>query len=135
MGNLNATASYGIIILTKSKSIIFNISNSWLMQELLIALGYTHLSDYVAALTHINFATQLEAHGLWHWAIFVLLHLRDSSRRRAAVQDLLLRHIEIDDTVEYVQRERFLKEELGISPIWIYEAKAIKSNINKRYNA
>ncbi|XP_025995170.1 nuclear pore complex protein Nup98-Nup96 isoform X2 [Solenopsis invicta] len=106
---------------------------SWLMQQTLVALGYTHLSDHVAALTHINFATQLEAHGLWHWAIFVVLHLRDSSRRRTAVQNLLLRHIEIDDTPEYVKREQFLKEELGISSVWIHQAKAIKSSINKRY--
>ncbi|XP_012217704.1 nuclear pore complex protein Nup98-Nup96 isoform X3 [Linepithema humile] len=106
---------------------------SWLMQQILVALGYTHLSDHVAALTHTNFATQLEAYGLWHWAIFVVLHLRDSSRRRTAVQDLLLRHIEINDTPEYVKREQFLKEELGISLIWIYQAKAIKSSINKRY--
>lgn len=106
---------------------------SWLMQQTLVALGYTHLSDHVAALTHTNFATQLEAHGLWHWAIFVVLHLRDSSRRRTAVQDLLLRHIEIDDTPEYVKHEQFLKEELGISSIWIHQAKAIKSSVNKRY--
>ncbi|KAL0126104.1 hypothetical protein PUN28_004910 [Cardiocondyla obscurior] len=106
---------------------------SWLVQQTLVALGYTHLSDHVAALTHTNFATQLEAHGLWHWAIFVVLHLRDSVRRRTAVQDLLLRHIEIDDSPEYVAREQFLKEELGISTVWIYQAKAIKSNVNKRY--
>ncbi|KAL6257420.1 hypothetical protein P5V15_010992 [Pogonomyrmex californicus] len=106
---------------------------SWLVQQTLVALGYTHLSDHVAALTHTNFASQLEAHGLWHWAIFVVLHLRDSSRRRTAVQDLLLRHIEIDDTPEYTKREQFLKEELGISSVWIYQAKAIKSSINKRH--
>ncbi|XP_077255171.1 nuclear pore complex protein Nup98-96 isoform X1 [Temnothorax americanus] len=106
---------------------------SWLVQQTLVALGYTHLSDHVAALTHTNFATQLEAHGLWHWAIFVVLHLRDSSRRRAAIQDLLLRHIEIDDTPEYIKHEQFLKEELGISSVWIHQAKAIKSSVNKRY--
>ncbi|XP_032667417.1 nuclear pore complex protein Nup98-Nup96 isoform X2 [Odontomachus brunneus] len=106
---------------------------SWLIQQLVTGLGYTHLADHVFALTHTNFATQLEAHGLWHWAIFVMLHLRDSARRRAAVQDLLLRHVEIDDTLEYAQREQFLKEELGISSVWIHQAKAIKSRINKRY--
>ncbi|XP_050452741.1 nuclear pore complex protein Nup98-Nup96 [Cataglyphis hispanica] len=106
---------------------------SWLIQQILVALGYTHLSDHVAALTHTNFATQLEAYGLWHWAIFVMLHLRDSSRRQIAVQDLLLRHIEIDDSPEYMKREQFLKEELGISSIWIHQAKAIKSRIDKRF--
>ncbi|XP_014482996.1 PREDICTED: nuclear pore complex protein Nup98-Nup96 isoform X2 [Dinoponera quadriceps] len=111
---------------------------SWLIQQLLVGLGYKHLADHVFALTHTNFATQLEAHGLWHWAIFVMLHLRDSARRRAAVQDLLLRHIEIDvkvddENLEYAQREQFLKEELGISSVWIHQAKAIKSRINRRY--
>jgi len=102
------------------------------MQQTLLALGYTHLSDHVAALTHANFATQLEAYGLWHWAIFVVLHLRDPTRRRVAVQDLLLRHVEIDDSPEYAAREQFLKEELGVSLVWICQAKAVKSSVSKR---
>lgn len=111
----------------------FDYRLSWLMQQTLLSLGYSHLSEYVTALTHINFATQLEGYGLWHWAIFVILHLRDSGRRRTAVLDLLARHVEIDDIPEYVKQEQFLKEELGIPPVWIHTAKAMKSRVNKRY--
>ncbi|XP_076167828.1 nuclear pore complex protein Nup98-96 isoform X2 [Ptiloglossa arizonensis] len=71
---------------------------SWLMQQVLLALGYSHLSEHVAALTHVNFATQLEAHGLWHWAVFVMLHLKgDAGKRKTAVMNLLERHVEIND--------------------------------------
>ncbi|XP_043271546.1 nuclear pore complex protein Nup98-Nup96 isoform X2 [Venturia canescens] len=106
---------------------------SWLMLQMIVGLGYKHLSEHVAALTHTNFASQLEAYDLWHWAIFVVLHLRDSGIRRKAVLDLLSRHVEIDDDPEYVKREEFLKEELGISSMWINEAKAVKGCAMQRY--
>ncbi|XP_033343033.1 nuclear pore complex protein Nup98-96 isoform X1 [Megalopta genalis] len=106
---------------------------SWLMQQVLLALGYSHLSEHVAALTHINFATQLEAYGLWHWAIFVMLHLKDAGKRKEAVKNLLQRHTEIDNIPDYIEREKFLREELGIPSVWIHEAKAVKSYVAKRY--
>ncbi|XP_033229340.1 nuclear pore complex protein Nup98-Nup96-like [Belonocnema kinseyi] len=106
---------------------------SWLTQQMLVALGYSHLSDYVAALTHANFAAQLETYDLWHWAIFVVLHLQDSGRRRSAVLDLLARHVELDESENYVKRENFLREELGIPSIWINQAKAVKACAYKRY--
>ncbi|XP_076223449.1 nuclear pore complex protein Nup98-96 isoform X2 [Nomia melanderi] len=106
---------------------------SWLMQQVLLALGYSHLAEHVAALTHINFATQLEAYGLWHWAIFVMLHLKDTGKRKAAVKNLLQRHVEIDHIRDYIERETFLREELGIPSVWIHEAKAVKSYVAKRY--
>lgn len=108
---------------------------SWLMQQVLLALGYSHLSEHVATLTHVNFATQLEAHGLWHWAIFVMLHLKDAGKRKTAVMNLLQRHVEIDeiaDSVDPIEREKFLREELGIPSIWIHQAKAVKSYVAKR---
>ncbi|XP_014603478.1 PREDICTED: nuclear pore complex protein Nup98-Nup96 [Polistes canadensis] len=111
----------------------FDYRLSWLMQQTLLSLGYSHLSEYVTALTHINFATQLEGYGLWHWAIFVILHLKDAGRRRTAVLDLLARHVEIDDIPEYIKQEEFLKEELGIPSAWIHQAKAMKSRVSKRY--
>ncbi|KAK1124571.1 hypothetical protein K0M31_005949 [Melipona bicolor] len=106
---------------------------SWLMQQVLLSLGYSHLSKHVAILTHVNFATQLEAYGLWHWAIFVMLHLKDAGKRKTAVMNLLERHIEIDDTADSIEREKFLREELGIPSTWIDHAKAVKSYVAKRY--
>lgn len=102
------------------------------MQQTLTALGYRHLSTHVTELTHVNFATQLEVYGLWHWAIFVILQLKDPCRRRSAVMSLLERYVEIDDIPDYIKREEFLKEEIGISSMWINEAKALKSRVAKR---
>ncbi|XP_026668597.1 nuclear pore complex protein Nup98-Nup96 isoform X2 [Ceratina calcarata] len=111
---------------------------SWLMQQVLLALGYSHLSEHVATLTHVNFATQLEAYGLWHWAIFVMLHLKDAGNRKTAVRNLLQRNVEIDDSddvdsIDPIEREKFLREELGIPSTWINQAKAVKSYVVKRY--
>lgn len=106
------------------------------MQQVLLALGYSHLSEHVATLTHVNFATQLEAYGLWHWAIFVMLHLKDAGKRKTAVMNLLQRHVEIDeiaDSLDPIEREKFLREELGIPSIWIHQAKAVKSYVAKRF--
>ncbi|XP_012260239.2 nuclear pore complex protein Nup98-Nup96 isoform X2 [Athalia rosae] len=106
---------------------------SWLIQQVLVAIGYSHLSDHVAALTHVNFAAQLETYGLWHWAIFVILHLKDTGRRRSAIIDLLSRNVQLDETTEYIKQEEFLKEELGIPSMWINKAKATKARAMKRY--
>ncbi len=45
----------------------------WLVAELLASLGYTHMAR--RDMMHMDFAAQLESMGLWHWSIFVLLHL------------------------------------------------------------
>lgn len=107
---------------------------TWLLQQTIIGLGYSHLSDHVSSMTHTNFSSQLEAANLWHWSIFVVLHLNDSSIRKKAILDLLSRHVEIDDNDDYADREKFLIDELGIPSMWINEAKAIKSCAMKRYS-
>ncbi|KAG6800055.1 nuclear pore complex protein Nup98-Nup96 isoform X2 [Apis mellifera caucasica] len=78
------------------------VANVW---KLCVALWGT--------LPDINVAS--EAHGLWHWAIFVMLHLKDAGKRKTAVMNLLQRHVEIDeiaDSVDPIEREKFLREEL-----------------------
>ena len=110
----------------------FDYRLSWLVQEVLIGLGYSHVSENVEALIHVNFAAQLETYDMWHWAIFVVLHLKDSGRRRKAVKDLLARHVELNDDEEYERREHFLREELGIQSEWINQAKGVKACAFKR---
>ncbi|XP_011308001.1 nuclear pore complex protein Nup98-Nup96 [Fopius arisanus] len=106
---------------------------SWLLQQVILGLGYSHLSEHVATMTHTNLAAQLEAHDLWHWAIFVDLHLDNAGIRKKAVLDLLSRHVQIDEDPEYIERENFLKEQLEIPSIWINEAKAVKALAVKRF--
>lgn len=50
---------------------------SWLLYNTLQSLGYTQMSEMYANQLHLNFASQLVSHGLWQWAIFVLLHIKD----------------------------------------------------------
>ncbi|XP_037071339.1 nuclear pore complex protein Nup98-Nup96-like [Pollicipes pollicipes] len=66
---------------------------SWLLMECLASLGYQHLPEPRAEQLHVSMAAQLEGVGLWHLAVFVLLHIADLDRRRAACSDLLLRYV------------------------------------------
>lgn len=53
---------------------------SWLLLRTVEALGYSHISALSAANIHTMFAAQLEAHGLWHWAVFALMHIPDTTK-------------------------------------------------------
>ncbi|CAE1284537.1 NUP98 [Acanthosepion pharaonis] len=100
---------------------------SWHLSEVLESLGYRHLSLYQKECIHVSFAAQLESIGIWEWAIFVLAHLEDSKRREAAIKDCLGRHIRISSNEEYLSREQFIINRLGIPPKWVHHAKAIKA--------
>ncbi|KAG8284509.1 Nuclear pore complex protein Nup98-Nup96 [Homalodisca vitripennis] len=94
---------------------------SWLLLRTIESLGYTHVSAFSAANIHTMFAAQLEAHGLWHWAVFVLQHIADPHARSSAVLDVLGRHIDLSTDS---QEETFLIEKLHIPAQWVYQAKA-----------
>ena len=51
---------------------------SWHLSQALYALEYKNLTAYQVGCLHTSYAAQLESLGLWHWAVFVLLHLTDS---------------------------------------------------------
>jgi len=46
----------------------------------LSSLGYRHLSSVHHTAICMSYASQLESSGLWHRAVFVLLHLHDARR-------------------------------------------------------
>lgn len=50
---------------------------SWFVMITLKSLGYNHLSEESEYVIHTSFAAQLEIAGLWHWSVFVLLHIQD----------------------------------------------------------
>ncbi|XP_038105897.1 nuclear pore complex protein Nup98-Nup96 [Culex quinquefasciatus] len=110
---------------------------SWFLLQTLETLGYRHCSELSRSQLHLSFANQLENHDLWHWSIYVLLHLNDRSRRELAIQDLLYRHIQLnetDDDVEYLAREQFIVAELGIPECWIHWAKAVRAGSQFDYH-
>lgn len=52
---------------------------SWHLWGVLQALNYSHLSASRQGLIHTSYAAQLESAGLWHMAIFILLHIPEHS--------------------------------------------------------
>ncbi|XP_030603052.1 nuclear pore complex protein Nup98-Nup96 isoform X2 [Archocentrus centrarchus] len=101
---------------------------SWHLWGVLQALHYSHLSSSRQGLLHASYAAQLESAGLWHMAVFILLHIPDHTQRERAVREMLALHCPLQETEESVRRERFLTEELLIPEQWIHEAKATRAH-------
>lgn len=53
----------------------FNLS--WLLYNTLRSLGYMQMSEIYANQLNLNFSSQLVSLGLWQWAVFILLHIKD----------------------------------------------------------
>ncbi|XP_016073611.1 PREDICTED: nuclear pore complex protein Nup98-Nup96 isoform X2 [Miniopterus natalensis] len=102
---------------------------SWHLWEMLRALNYTHLSEQCEGVLQASYAGQLESEGLWEWAIFVLLHIDNSSMRERAVRELLTRHCQLSETPESWAKETFLTQKLCVPAEWIHEAKAVRAHM------
>ncbi|XP_068154231.1 LOW QUALITY PROTEIN: nuclear pore complex protein Nup98-Nup96 [Drosophila tropicalis] len=100
---------------------------SWLVLQTLMALGYRHCSELSESRLHVEFASQLENEGLWHWGVFVLLHIRNRNQRERAVQEMLQRNITDSSQEAHCDRERFVIRELGVPETWVDYAKAISA--------
>ncbi|XP_077448682.1 nuclear pore complex protein Nup98-Nup96 isoform X1 [Stigmatopora argus] len=100
---------------------------SWHLWGVLQALHYSHLSAARQALLHTSYAAQLESGGLWHLAIFILLHIPDHRQRERAVRAVLMLHCAPQETEESLRRERFLTERLLVPEEWIHEAKSTRA--------
>ncbi|XP_062261704.1 nuclear pore complex protein Nup98-Nup96 isoform X7 [Platichthys flesus] len=101
---------------------------SWHLWGVLQSLHYSHLSASRQGLLHASYAAQLESAGLWHMAVFILLHIPDHAQRERAVREMLTLHCPLQETDESVRRERFLTERLLIPEQWIHEAKATRAH-------
>ena len=104
---------------------------SWQLWSVLRALEYSHLSTHHQAALCCDYASQLESLGLWHWAVFVLLHIgggdddASATQRELSVRQLLERHLVLDSDKEAKQREAFLQERLNVPAEWIHQAKVV----------
>lgn len=99
----------------------------WHLWSVLQALNYSHLSESRLALLHVSYAGLLQSLGLWHMAVFVLMHIPQHTERERAVRLMLALHCPLQDTDESLQKERFLTETLLIPDQWIHEAKATRA--------
>ncbi|XP_069496441.1 nuclear pore complex protein Nup98-Nup96 isoform X2 [Ambystoma mexicanum] len=100
---------------------------SWHLWTVLQSLNYTHLSEQCQGVLHASYAAQLENVGLWEWAIFVLLHIKNAHMRERAVRELLNRHCALCETPESQEKETFLIQVLCVPAQWIHEAKAMRA--------
>ena len=46
----------------------------------LVSLNYKFISKECLENLHESYATQLQSFGLWHWAVFILMHIDDEKR-------------------------------------------------------
>ncbi|XP_077361067.1 nuclear pore complex protein Nup98-Nup96 [Festucalex cinctus] len=100
---------------------------SWHLWGVLQALHYSHLSAARQGLLHASYAAQLESAGLWHLAVFILLHIPDHMQRERAVRAVLNLHCPLQETDESASREQFLTERLHVPKRWIHEAKSVRA--------
>ncbi|XP_019747531.1 nuclear pore complex protein Nup98-Nup96 isoform X2 [Hippocampus comes] len=100
---------------------------SWHLWGVLQALHYSHLSAARQGLLHASYAAQLESAGLWHLAVFILLHIPDHTQRERAVRAVLSLHCPLQETEESLSRERFLTRRLLVPERWIHEAKSVRA--------
>jgi len=103
----------------------------WFLAQVLQSLGYHHMAVQRSDQHHLEFASQLECLGLWHWAVFVLLHLNDAKHRKAKVQETLGRHVRLDCEIS-AEREEFVHENLYVPLSWIAKAKAVRASFEGR---
>lgn len=117
---------------------------AWLLLNVLEALGLYPAADTAgtAANVTMSFAAQLEAAGLWPWAIVVSMHLRDGGLRRAAVRALVLRHAHCatlnsegsehsEADKEYWRAREFLQS-LGVPELWLEDAAVLRARYDRR---
>ncbi|XP_059161222.1 nuclear pore complex protein Nup98-Nup96-like isoform X2 [Physella acuta] len=133
---LYADRTYGLEdLLSPTSSTVSHLDYrlSWHLLEILEALQYKHLSTHHTDSIHVNYASQLEAQGLWHWAAFVLLHIKDSFHRYNATLSLLQRHLQVGEVL--TNQETFLVEKLNIPVKWLHQAKAIRARQEGNHEA
>eukprot|EP00727_Mastigamoeba_balamuthi_P003763 m51a1_g13384 putative nuclear pore complex protein nup98-nup96 isoform x1 (452) ;mRNA; f:32-2469 len=76
----------------------------------------------------LAYAEQLEAAGLWHWSIYVILHMR-SEARGSAVLEVLRRHA--DDATPAIRA--FLVDRLGLSSAQLDSARADRCHSRQQH--
>jgi nuclear pore complex protein Nup98-Nup96 len=110
---------------------------SWLLYNTLQSLGYTQMSETYENQLHLNFASQLTSHGLWQWAVFVLLHIKDEQLKENLIEEIIGKNVELPisniSEINLSEKEKFVVEKLNIREGLIFNAKAILAVTQKKY--
>lgn len=98
---------------------------TWHLTMALQALQYNHMTKFSIENLHNSFAAQLQSAGLWHWAIYVLMHIENDQRREKFVRLYLSRNVTSQS--DLTDCEKFLVEKLKVPSEWVYEYKALRA--------
>jgi nuclear pore complex protein Nup98-Nup96 len=95
----------------------------------LISLKYQHVSPSTLDNLHDSYATQLQKLNLWHWSIFILLHVADERRREKTIKFYLSQNC--TSSIVFDDKEKFLSEVMSIPNQWLYDAKALRAKYER----
>lgn len=95
------------------------------------SLNYHHISSNCLDNLHDNYATQLQTLNLWHWSIFIVLHIENEAKREYYIRYYLNKNV--TSHKELNDNERFVIEELSIPSTLVYEAKALRAKYDGLY--
>ena len=95
----------------------------------LMALEYHHISTSSLNNLHDSYATQLQTLNLWHWSVFIILHIEDEKIREKYVKLYLNKNV--SSAKEMTEKEKFVHEKLKVPAEWIYEAKALRAKYER----
>lgn len=94
------------------------------------ALKVGSISEESSNYIHISFSSQLEDLGMWKWAIFVLLFVKDTNIKQDAIMGILYRNMCVDRSDEAnLEIEDTLIKEFNISSAWLHTVLANKSEM------
>lgn len=91
----------------------------------LLSVQYTHVQKSCLDSIHDSFAQQLQSLGLWHWTVFVLMHIEDDFRRESSLKTVIEKNVNSQSELD--EREKFLVEKLKVPAEWIFEKKALRA--------
>ncbi|KAF3157137.1 hypothetical protein TWF569_004040 [Orbilia oligospora] len=89
----------------------------------------TRTSSVAAEKLTLDFASQLESEGQWHWAVFVLMHLSTPESRAFTIKEMLAKHV--GDLTSNSEKQDFILHKLLIPSAWVYEAKALQARFQQ----
>ncbi|RVD80932.1 uncharacterized protein DFL_008816 [Arthrobotrys flagrans] len=96
---------------------------------MLVDDGETKTSSVAAEKLTLDFASQLESEGQWHWAVFVLMHLSTPESRAFTIKEMLAKHV--GDLTSNNEKQDFILHKLLIPSAWVYEAKALQARFQQ----
>lgn len=115
-----------------------DFSLCWFLLQTFTSLQIVTYSCELHQYLCLQFATQLESMDLWHWAIFILLFLKDHCLKLHSVKRLLCQYIRLESdencNAEYKEREEMLLQDFHLSHKWIDSAKADRALHLRKYH-